>query len=156
MNWGKAIILVFVLFAGFIGTMVYRMTRQRIDLVSDNYYQNEIDFQQHIDRVTNTRRFHTGRIHAGDEFTHTNSSTTMTYQADQQQIIVVLPSALQKGEINFYRPSDRQQDFRLTIPAEHPVRQVIPTEKLAKGNWRVQFTWSDGQREYYKEEQIFL
>jgi hypothetical protein len=146
MNWGKAIILVFVLFASFIGTMVYQMACQRVDLVSDNYYQNEIDFQQHIDRVTNAQR----------EFTHTNPSTTMTYQADQQQIVFVLPNALQKGEIKFYRPSDRQQDFQLTITAKHPVRQIIPTEKLAKGNWRVQFTWSDGQRDYYKEEQIFL
>ncbi|MVM38575.1 nitrogen fixation protein FixH [Spirosoma sp. HMF3257] len=141
MNWGKSIILVFVLFAGFIGTMVYQMTRERIDLVSENYYQNEIEYQQHIDRVSNARL---------------NSATTMTYQADQQQVVFVLPSALQKGEITFYRPGDSKQDFRVTITAQHPIRQVIPTKSLEKGNWRVQFTWSDGQREYYKEEQIFI
>lgn len=141
MNWGKAIILVFVLFVGFIGTMVVQMTRQRVDLVSDTYYQNEIDFQQHIDRVTNARL---------------NPSVTMTYQSDQQQVVFVLPTNLQKGEITFYRPGDRRQDFRVIIPAQHPIRQVVPTKSLAKGNWRVQFTWSDGQRAYYKEEQIFL
>ncbi|UHG93545.1 FixH family protein [Spirosoma oryzicola] len=141
MNWGKTIILVFVLFAGFIGTMVYRMTRERVDLVSDNYYQNEIDYQQHIDRVTNAR---------------TNDSVTMTYQADLERVVVVLPSDLRKGEINFYRPSDRQQDFRVAIPARHAIRQIISTKDLDKGIWRVQFTWSDGQREYYKEEQLFL
>ncbi|GAB4026749.1 FixH family protein [Spirosoma koreense] len=141
MNWSKAIILVFVLFAGFIGTMVYLMTRQRVDLVSDNYYQNEIDFQQHIDRVANAR---------------TNASVAMTYQSDKQQVVFVLPETLRKGEITFYRPGDRQQDFRVAIPADHPTRQVIPTQSLARGNWRVQFTWSDGQREYYKEEQVFL
>ena len=141
MNWGKSIILVFVLFAGFIGTMVYRMTRERIDLVSDDYYQNELAFQQHIDQVANARR---------------HSTTTMTFQKDQQQVVFVLPSTLQKGEITFYRPGDRRQDFRVMIPAVHPVRKVIPTKTLAKGNWRVQFSWSDGQRTYYKEEQFFL
>lgn len=141
MNWGKAIILVFVLFVGFIGTMVVQMTRQRIDLVSDNYYQNEIDYQQHIDRVTNARL---------------NPSVTMTCQSDQQQVVFELPSSLQKGEIIFYRPADRRQDFRVNIAAQHPARQIIPTKSLAKGNWHVQFTWSDGQRDYYKEEQIFL
>lgn len=146
MNWGKSIILVFVLFAGFIGTMVYLMTRERIDLVSENYYQNEIEYQQHIDRVSNAHQINGGL----------NSSTTMTYQADQQQVVFVLPSALQKGEITFYRPGDSKQDFRVAIPAQHPTRQVIPTKSLEKGNWRVQFTWSDGQREYYKEEQIFI
>ncbi|MVM31757.1 nitrogen fixation protein FixH [Spirosoma sp. HMF4905] len=146
MNWGKSIILVFVLFGSFIGTMVYRMTRERIDLVSENYYQNEIEYQQHIDRVSNAQS-----IQAGFNF-----SKIMTYLADQQQVVFVLPNRLQKGEITFYRPGDSRQDFRVNVPAKHPTRQVIPTKSLAKGNWRVQFTWSDGQREYYKEEQIFL
>ncbi len=156
MNWGKSIILVFVLFAGFIGTMVYRMTRQRVDLVSENYYQNEIDFQQHIDRVANARRGPSyggvaRRVHAGPD-----SLAPITYQSDQQQVVFVLPVTLKKGEIKFYRPGDREKDFRITIPADHPTRQVVPTKSLAKGNWRVQFTWSDGQLEYYTEERIFL
>ena len=141
MNWGKAIILTFVLFAGFIGTMVFLMTRQQIDLVTENYYQDEIAFQQQIDRVNNARR---------------NPSATMTYQPDTQQVVLVLPTTLQKGEITFYRPSDRRQDFRVKIPAEHSTRQVIPTHTLAKGNWRVQFTWTDGRLEYFKEAQIFI
>lgn len=138
--------LAFVLFTGFIGTLVYRMTQQHIDLVSENYYQNEIEYQQHLDRVMNTRRIQSGL----------NSSIKMTYQPDQQQVIFVLPTSLQKGTITFYRPADRQQDFHVTIPAQHPTRQVISTQSLAKGNWRVQFSWSDGQRDYYKEEQFFL
>ncbi|GAB4049996.1 FixH family protein [Spirosoma litoris] len=146
MNWGKSIILVFVLFGGFIGTMVYRMTRERIDLVNDNYYQNEIEYQQHIDRVSNAQQINSDL----------NSATAMTYLADQQQIVFVLPTSLQKGEITFYRPGDSRQDFRVAIAARHPTRQVVPTKAMAKGNWRVQFTWSDGHREYYKEEQIFL
>ncbi|QDK82172.1 nitrogen fixation protein FixH [Spirosoma sp. KCTC 42546] len=146
MNWGKSIVLVFIVFAGFIGTMVYLMTRERIDLVSDNYYQNEIDYQQQIDRVRNARQIQAG----------TSTATTMTYLADQHQVVVVLPNVLQKGEITFYRPGDSRQDFRVPIAAKHPTQQLIPTQSLAKGNWRVQFTWSDGQREYYKEEQIFI
>lgn len=141
MNWGKSIILAFVLFAGFIGTMAYLMTREEIDLVTENYYQDEIAFQQQIDRVNNARR---------------NPSATMTYQSDAQQVVLVLPANLQKGEVTFYRPSDRLQDFRVKIPAKHPNRQVIPTQSLTKGNWRVQFTWTDGRLEYFKEEQIFL
>lgn len=121
--------------------MVYLMTRQQIDLVSENYYQDEIAFQQQIDRVSNARL---------------SSSVTMTYQSDRQQMVFVLPTDLKKGEITFYRPSDRQQDFRVAIAPGQPTRKIIPTDSLAKGNWRVQFTWTDGRLEYYKEEQIFL
>jgi hypothetical protein len=141
MSWRKAIPLVFVFFAGFICTMVFRMSRQHVDLVRDDYYQDEITYQQHIDRVNNARQ---------------NASINITYRAAQQQVVFSLPDSLQKGEITFYRPADREQDFHIRIPAGHTTQQVIPTNSLAKGYWRVQFSWSDGQREYYTEEQIHL
>jgi hypothetical protein len=52
-NWGGAIVLSFVVFAGFIGTMVYRMISQRVDLVADNYYQEEV-YQKQIERIQHT------------------------------------------------------------------------------------------------------
>jgi hypothetical protein len=39
MNWGKWIIVSFVLFAGFIGTLVTVCVRQDISLVSKDYYK---------------------------------------------------------------------------------------------------------------------
>ncbi|GAB3543897.1 FixH family protein [Spirosoma fluminis] len=141
MSWGKAIPLVFVFFAGFICTLVFRMSRQHIDLVRDDYYQDEIAYQQHIDRVNNARQKRTIDI---------------TYQPDQQRVVFALSDSLQKGEITFYRPADREQDFSVPVPAQHAAEQIIPTGSLAKGYWRVQFSWSDGQREYYTEKQIHL
>lgn len=141
MSWGKAIPLVFIFFAGFIGTMVFRMSRQRIDLVRDDYYQDEITYQQHIDRVANARQ---------------NQPTAMTYESDKQVIAITLPEALRRGAIHFYRPADRQQDFDVKIPADHTRRQVVSTAHLARGYWRVQFTWSDGRLDYYSEQDVFL
>jgi len=142
MNWGKSIVVVFILFAGFIGTMVVLMSRERIDLVRDDYYQDELTYQQHIDRVGNTARLTT--------------PLKMTYQEDRQQVTFVLADSLRRGEISFYRPADRQQDFRVLIPAQHAVRQVVPTARLARGYWRVKVTWTDGQRDYYTENELFL
>ncbi|AKD57448.1 FixH family protein [Spirosoma radiotolerans] len=147
MNWGKAIPLVFILFAGFIGTMVFRMSSQRIDLVREDYYQDELTYQQHIDRVSNAHHTRQG---------HTNSSIAMMYQSDQQQVVFVLPDTFKKGKITFYRPADRRADFQVPIVPTHSVRQVVPTKTLAKGYWRVQFTWSDGRQDYYTEEQLFI
>ena len=81
MNWGKAIVLTFVLFAGFIGIMVFWMHRERIDLVRDDYYQTEIGYQQQIDRMTNARH---------------KKPMDMTYQATTQQLTVALPATLRK------------------------------------------------------------
>lgn len=141
MNWGKSIVLTFVLFAGFVGYMVYRMHRERVDLVRDDYYQTEITYQKQIDRMANARH---------------KKPMDMTYQATTQQLTVALPATLRRGEIHFYRPADRQLDFIVRVPAAHANRQVVSTADLARGYWRVQFTWSDGQHGYYTEEDIFL
>jgi len=141
MNWGQAIVLTFILFAGFIGVMVFRMSRQRVDLVRDDYYQTEIAFQQHIDQVTNAKK---------------NPAVGINYQSDHKQVAFTLPASLSKGQILFYRPSDRRQDFNVSIPANHPHQQTVSTAALHKGFWRVQLTWSDGQREYYTEQDLFL
>ena len=142
MNWGKSIVLVFILFAGFIGTLVVLMSRERIDLVRADYYQDEIAYQQHIDRVGNTARLTT--------------PLKMTYLEDRQQVTFVLPQSLRRGEVVFYRPADQQQDFKVIIPAQHATRQVIPTNTLARGHWRIKLTWSDGKQDYYAEEELFL
>lgn len=141
MNWGKAVVLTFALFAGFVGFMVYRMHRERIDLVRDDYYQTEMVYQKQIDRMTNARH---------------EKPMNMTYQASTRQLAVALPATLRRGEIHFYRPADRQLDFVVRIPAVHKSQQVVSTANVAKGYWRVQFTWSDGQHGYYTEEDIFL
>ena len=142
MNWGKAIILTFVLFAGFIGGMVFLMSRQRIDLVRDDYYQDELAFQQHINRVERAARL--------------QKPVAMTYEPTQQQLALVLPQNLRRGEITFYRPSDRRQDFRLNIAQSPQSRRVVSTASLAKGYWRVQVAWSDGQQDYYAEDELFI
>jgi len=142
MNWGKSIVLVFILFAGFIGSMVFWMSRQRVDLVRDDYYQDELAYQQQIHRLSNTARL--------------SNPFDMTYEPSRQQVAFVLPQSLRKGEITFYRPADRQQDFRLTIPADHGNRQLVSTARLAKGYWKVQFAWNDGTREFFSEQELFI
>lgn len=53
MNWGKWIIVAFVLFAAFIGTLVTVCVKQDVSLVSRTYYQDELVFDQQIARIQN-------------------------------------------------------------------------------------------------------
>ncbi len=141
MNWGKSIVLTFVVFAGFIGTMVYKMTRQSVDLVRDDYYQTEMAYQQQIDRETNALR---------------KNPVTMTYLADRNQFTIEVPATLRTGDIQFYRPSNRQLDFNISLDARQVGTKVVSTAKLARGRWRVKFNWSDDQRDYYTEQELSL
>ena len=54
MNWGKSIVLAFILFAVFIGVLVFVCVREDVSLVSKNYYKDDLEYQSQIDRVRNT------------------------------------------------------------------------------------------------------
>jgi len=54
MSWGKGIILVFVVFVLGIGILVYRSMTKNIDLVTTNYYEKELKYQEQIDKINNT------------------------------------------------------------------------------------------------------
>ncbi len=56
MSWGKGIILVFVIFILGIGIMVYKSMTKNIDLVTSNYYEKELKYQEQIDKINNSNR----------------------------------------------------------------------------------------------------
>jgi nitrogen fixation protein FixH len=140
MNWGKSIVLCFVLFATFVGTMAYKMATSKVDLVQKDYYQKEIDYQNHINKVSNSSAFKTIK--------------TMTYLPEMQALRIGFPTPVSKGEVTFFRPSDKGLDF--TIPINKISLFNYSTEKLKKGRWKVQVTWSDGHWEYYLEDEFTI
>lgn len=140
MNWGKAIVLSFVLFATFILTIIYKMMNQRVDLVKEDYYVEELNYQKQIDRISNAK--------------NVQSATVLKYSAETNEIVITLPESVKKGDVMFFRPSDKSLDFKKSFNETNTLS--IPTSTMAKGRWKVQVFWSDGQSEYYKEEEIFI
>ncbi|PQA60844.1 FixH family protein [Siphonobacter curvatus] len=141
MNWGKSIILAFILFGSFIGFLVYRMMRTQVDLVRPDYYQTEMAYQQQIDRVAHTKT--------------AKELVTMQYRPQKQQVQFSVPNTVQEGKIQFFRPSDAKLDFTVAV-RPGAAAQTISTETLKTGYWRVKVTWSDGNQEYYTEEEIII
>jgi hypothetical protein len=138
MNWGKSIVLCFVVFASFIGTMVYKMATAKVDLVNKDYYQKEINYQEQINKRKNSSNFNTRNI--------------MTYSSEKQTLRIGFPTNVNKGSITFFRPSDKRLDF--TVAVQKSAIFDYSTEKLEKGKWKVQATWTDGIREYYLEDEF--
>jgi nitrogen fixation protein FixH len=138
MNWGKSIVLCFVFFAAFVGTMAYKMATAKVDLVQKNYYQKEIDYQNQINRIKNYSALKTNK--------------TMTYLPEVQALRIGFPTHVSKGEITFFRPSDKGLDF--TVPIQRISLFTYSTKLLSKGRWKVQATWSDGVLEYFLEDEF--
>ena len=82
----------------------------------------------------------------------------ISYQIKNNKIIITAPETLYKGEfkgqVNFYRPSDSNKDFKLKMKFNELGEMMIPIEKLSKGIYHLQLSWNINNKEYYKEKVI--
>ncbi|MFD2999519.1 FixH family protein [Pontibacter toksunensis] len=143
--WPYAIVVAMVLFMGYIAMFVYKAINQDVDLVSRNYYEQEIAYQEHIDKV--------GRTKAVGE-------VTINYQPENQAILLQLPETLAgqriSGSVNLFRPSDEGLDQEVPLQLGRDLSQLIETNELEKGLWKVRVNFSAGDETYYTEDTIQL
>lgn len=143
MNWGHKITLVFIAFVGLMAYMVYQSFQVNIDLVAEDYYQQELEYQQTIDKMKNTQQL----------------GQPISFKQENQQLIVQFPDLFEQqldGEINLFRPSDARFDVNTKITLDQNHRQSISTAELAKGYYKVKLDWKDGKKAYYHEESIYI
>lgn len=146
MNWGKGIILTFVLFAAFIFTLVGICVNQDISLVSDDYYQKEINYDQQIDRLNNTRK-----LVEKPEIVVNTSSKLVSIQFPES-----IPSIGVTGNLHFFRPSNAKLDVTYPLELAKTGIQQIDISKLRKGLWTLKFTWALDGKEYFEEKTVVL
>lgn len=142
MNWGKSIILAFVLFGVFIGVLVTVCVRQDVSLVSRNYYNEELDYQAQMDRAHNTNLL--------------QKKPEITLMEGQSLKIAFDFNGFDKGKLVFYSPADISEDkvFRLE-PTSSPF-QTFSLGTLKKGNYKVKMTWTANGKEFYFEKSIYI
>jgi len=144
--WPYAIITVFLLFGSYIGYMVSQTMRTNVDLVSPNYYQQELAYQQRMDSQARTAAL--------------PSAVTIEYQTAEQQLRLQLPATLRgqqlEGQIHFFRPSDLQLDFALPLQPDSDLSQRISTQKMDSGFWRVRVDFAADGQSYFVEQDLTL
>jgi hypothetical protein len=140
MSWGKWIIVAFILFAGFIATLVTVCMRQEVNLVSKDYYKEELAYQDQIARVNNASllpvkpviRKNGGFIQVGfDEF-----------------------HKVENGSLKLFRPSDPKMDKVFTLESTNERTQSFSIDGLEKGMYRARMQWVMDGKEYFVEEVV--
>lgn len=143
MNWGKRIVVAFILFAAFLAVMITIMMKQDIGLVSKNYYAEDLAFQEQFERKQNTEQL---------EF-----KPEITIE-QKQYLKVYFPSVsyVEKGEIKLFRPSSDKLDQQIQLNASADSVQIFPLQLLEPGAYRVKMKWTMEGKEYYLEKVIFI
>jgi len=142
MNWGHKIALVFTAFVGLMVFMVYQSFQVNVDLVAEDYYQQELQYQQKIDKINNTKKL----------------AQRLSFLQEDKQLIVQFPDLFPEleGEISLFRPSDARFDVTTKITLDENHRQSISTTELAKGYYKVKVDWKDSEQAYYHEESLYI
>ena len=136
MNWGKSIFLFYSLFVIAILSVVYFSFTQDVNLVAEDYYQQEIIYEEQITRIKNTEAL--------------AKKPTITLKTGFVELM--FPQELEpKGSILFFRPSDANLDRRVPIALGANGTQQIDFSTQEKGLWKAKLNWKQGNKEYYQE-----
>jgi len=132
LNWGTAIVISFIGFISFIMYFVISMStndKYDHDLVVEDYYQQELKYQDDIDKVENAKKLN------GDvSWTKTDKGILLTFPKDLNTVDVT-------GKVFLYRPSDKQLDFEIPISLSNH-NLLIPDNRLLGGRWNIIIDWN--------------
>lgn len=143
MNWAYRIVLTFILFAALIGTLVTISMRQEVNLVSDDYYKQEIAYQDQIDRIRRTEEL-------------TDPPRILLNPVKGEITIDLMTRKPATGQAWFFRPSDSRLDQRMDFSSDSSGAVKVNVAAWEKGRWVAKVQWIADGREYYMEKSITL
>ncbi len=144
--WPIGLVIFFILFGGYIVGFVVFASSQRMDLVREDYYDQEIRFQQQIDRVKRTDPV--------------MAAAGVNYDLRGDMVTVTLPpavaSARVSGTISFYRPSDSGLDRDIPLAPDANGAQSVSTRAFTAGLWKVRVQWKVDSQEFFFEKPVVI
>ena len=146
LNWGTGIVIAFVGFISFIMYFVITMNTDKAldhDLVTEDYYKEELEFQNDIDKENNSKSL----------------TENLTWKKTKDGVIITFPQSLEinsiTGKVFLYRPSNKQFDFETDISLSNH-NLLIPDKRLLDGRWNIKVDWQYNGKSYlYKKEIIY-
>lgn len=144
LNWGSGIALLYSGFVIGILTLVVMSSRQKVDLVTENYYEEELGFQKKIDKIERTRQL----------------KQPLLWGVNQEGIQIRYPEEMRglgiSGKIKLYCPADNGKDTEFSVQPDSTLQQLIPASKLRAGRYQLQIDWQADTATYWNEGVIVI
>ncbi|HET9433291.1 MAG TPA: FixH family protein [Chitinophagaceae bacterium] len=143
LSWGYKIAFVYIIFVAGIGFLVFKASSQKFDLVTKDYYDQELKYQEVIDQAANTARL----------------STSLIVEKSASGLSITFPPEMRNKEktIDFYLyyPANAKRDFRKSINIdENEFTQALP--EAMKGKYELKLSWEVEGVKYYFEKHLFF
>ena len=143
LSWGYKIAFVYIGFVVFIGILVFKASNQKFDLVTKDYYEEELKYQQVIDQAANT----------------SGLSTPVSVETKKGELKIKFPDEMKnkKKYVDFYlyHAADAKRDFRKAIQlSENELTQALPG--AMSGMYELKLSWEAEGIRYYFEQKLFF
>lgn len=143
-NWGHGISIALALFVLFIGSFVYKtLVKAEYDhaLVSEKYYEEEIHYQDEIDRLNNAAGL----------------AQNVVINKTDKGIELVFPNTFDYTKITahlkLYRIANKDLDLIKNIKLDG-LTYTIPDKHLARGMYSLKLNWEYNGTPYQLKEKI--
>lgn len=137
-SWGIKITVLYIGFVILTLSLVTMAMRQNVDLVSKDYYEQELKFQDKINK--------SNRAAALKE--------PLSWEVKQGSLLLKFPEQFKgrkiSGSVYFFRPSDAAMDKTIPLAAD-TLLLSIPIAQLKRGLYKMQINWEVNKEEYYNE-----
>lgn len=142
LSWGHIILTVYLVFVTGIVYLVYKASSQNFDLVTKDYYEEELKYQNVLDQSANTARL----------------SSPLIVERSGERLQIKFPDEMKdkKKRVDFYlyNPADAKKDFRKNIETRDELIQPLPS--AMKGLYQLKLSWEVDGVKYYFEKKLFF
>lgn len=146
MNWGFGVVIAFVGFISFIMYFVITMTadeKYSYDLVAEDYYNQELNFQKNIDATKNAKKL----------------KENIKIERVKEGLKIIFPKEFNTqsitGKVFLYRPSNKQLDFEMPIAVSDSSYLLMPDKRLFDGRWNIIVDWVYKEKRFLFKKEIF-
>jgi hypothetical protein len=142
-SWGYKITFVYLAFVAGIVFLVFKASNEKFDLVTKDYYEEELKYQQVIDQAANAAKL----------------SGPVKVEKTDGSLVVIFPEEMKDKmktiDFYLYYPADAKRDFRKTIElTDESFSQALP--EGISGMYELKLSWSAENTKYYHEQKIFF
>jgi|SRR5690606_1440429 len=140
MNWGLKIVLglgafiIFIVSAG-----IYMVTQNTDTLEDEDYYEKSLSYDEVYKRKQNLL----------------NDGFRPTIGVRNDTLYITFVESQNRGDLIFKRPSDSMLDMTLPFATESQ-HYRLPIGSFAKGSWRLEVSWKQGETLYISDHNLYF
>ncbi|MCD9853970.1 FixH family protein [Epilithonimonas sp. JDS] len=143
LNWGHGLMIAlgcFILFILFL-IFIFPMGKQNAEMISNNYYEEELKYQDVIDAKNNAAKL----------------EKTPTYKITSEGLLITFPETIKVDEntVNFvlFRTEDSNLDVKKEVTLQHNLF-LIPAKVISKGSYTLKLKWTENKKPYQVDYDI--